>query len=179
EVLGLAVTKVFGERLWIEPAARARATGWQRWRLYAPNLLMLPTVPKVQSGPPLEEVALIRDEMANMVWGIESTVPLPTGEGRAGNGAAAETAGFWRRLRQGAPRGPPLENDAKVRYQLMTTVPENWIPFIPVRVPGSTREIQLQRAAMPRIIESDTGPIARIEPRSSLLREGLDETDPT
>src|SRR5262249_55187436 len=45
EVLGLAVTNVFGERLWIEPAARARATRLHRRRPLAPHLLMLPTVP--------------------------------------------------------------------------------------------------------------------------------------
>jgi hypothetical protein len=186
EVLGLAVTNVFGERTWIEPAAQAAGAGWQRFRLFglsaAPgsnaaadqSLLMLPTVPKIQEGPPLERVALVRDEMANMVWGIEATVPLPPGLGRSGSGAAAENAEYFRRRRSGAPSTPPLENDAKVRYELMTSVPENWIPFVPVHVPGDTREIQLQRASLPRVIDNDTGPILRIKPLTSLLREGLD-----
>jgi hypothetical protein len=56
----------------------------------------------------------------------------------------------------------------------MNTVPENWIPFVPVHVPGSNREIQLQRAAMPRILEGDPDPPAKVRPRTSLLREGLD-----
>ena len=34
----------------------------------------------------------------------------------------------------------------------MNTVPENWIPFIPVHVPDNNRQIQLQRAAMPRVL---------------------------
>jgi hypothetical protein len=29
----------------------------------------------------------------------------------------------------------------------MTTVPENWIPFVPVHVDGDNREVQLQRSA--------------------------------
>ena len=32
---------------------------------------------------------------------------------------------------------------AAVRYQVMNTVPENWIPFIPVHVPNNNRKIQL------------------------------------
>ncbi|MHC4741494.1 MAG: hypothetical protein ACYS8Z_06270 [Planctomycetota bacterium] len=54
-------------------------------------------------------------------------------------------------------------------------MPEQWIPFIPVHVDGSNRETQLQRAAMPRILENDPADfLKKIEPRTSLLREGLD-----
>lgn len=51
----------------------------------------------------------------------------------------------------------------------MSSVPENWIPFIPVHVPGDNRAVQLQRAAMPS--EVDATPV---RPRTALLREGLD-----
>lgn len=189
DVRGLVVTNVFGERLWIEAAGRAPEHSWQRWSMFTLNhaaatsrvadnsLLMLPTVPKVQEGAPLEECLLIRDEMANMVWGVETTVPLPHGVGRAGSGAAAETQDFYRRLLgSSVPIVPPLENDAKVRYEVMNTVPENWIPFIPVHVPGSNRKIQLQRASMPRIIENSTTPPEKVKPRTSLLRQGLEQT---
>ena len=57
----------------------------------------------------------------------------------------------------------------------MSTVPENWIPFIPVHVAGSNREIQLQRAAMPRILEGDPNPPVKVQPRTVLLRQGLDD----
>jgi hypothetical protein len=67
---------------------------------------------------------------------------------------------------------------AAVRYQAMNGVPENWIPFAPVHVPGSNREIQLQRAAMPRIIDGDPNPPERVRPLTSLLRVGLDATPP-
>ena len=56
----------------------------------------------------------------------------------------------------------------------MTIVPENWIPFLPVHVAGDNREIQLQRAALPRILEGDPDPPAKVQPRTALLREGLD-----
>jgi hypothetical protein len=60
----------------------------------------------------------------------------------------------------------------------MSSVPEHWIPFLPVRVPGSNREIQLQGAAMPRILDGAAGPPAKVRPRTTLLREGLDSTPP-
>jgi hypothetical protein len=57
-------------------------------------------------------------------------------------------------------------------------VPENWIPFIPVHVPGDNREIQLQRASLPRILDGDPDPPARVKPRTVLMREGLDAPTP-
>jgi hypothetical protein len=54
-------------------------------------------------------------------------------------------------------------------------VPENWIPFIPVHLENNNRQIQLQRASMLRIIEGDASP-AKIKPRTTLLRFGLDDT---
>ena len=99
---------------------------------------------------------------------------MPHGVGRSGHGAAAETLRFFERLLGGPPTAPLLVNEAKVRYEVMNTVPENWIPFIPVHVPGDNRQIQLQRASLPRRIENQAGPGDKIKPRTSLLREGLD-----
>ena len=192
DVTGLAVTNVFGERLWIAPAGQTPEQVWQRWSMFtqhqiAPDrsgkpstsLLMLPTVPKIQKGEPLERVIFVRDEMANMVWGIEDTIPLPHGVGRSGHGAAAETLHFFERLLAGPPSAPLLVNDAKIRYEVMNTVPENWIPFIPVHVAGDSRKIQLQRASLPRTIQNQIGPREKIKPRTALLREGLDHAVPT
>jgi hypothetical protein len=55
-------------------------------------------------------------------------------------------------------------------------VPEHFIPFVPVHVPGSVREVQLQRSRMLRIVEGDPLPPEKIPPRTTLMREGLDET---
>ncbi len=192
-IKGMAVTNVFGERTWIEAAGRGSDDAWQRWSMFTINtkgqgasgeqadnsLLLLPSTPKVLEGRPLEEILLIRDEMANMVWGIEKTIPLPTGESRQGGEAGIETLNLYKRLLAESPAPPPpslplLENEAKIRYQVMNTVPENWIPFIPVHMETDIRETQLQRAAMPRILEGDTEKPARVRPRTSLLRAGLD-----
>jgi hypothetical protein len=188
-VRGMAVTDVFGQRTWIEHAGRGDDDDWRRWTMFTSSvdgpgpadrrLLLLPTVPKIQESDPVEEVLLIRDEMANMVWAVEQTVPLPSGEPRRGAEAARETLAFHTRLRGGPPPVPAFDTDAKIRYQAMTAVPEEWIPFVPVHVPGSNRSIQLQRAALPRLIDGDRVPQpAIVRPRTALLREGLDTDGP-
>ena len=48
----------------------------------------------------------------------------------------------------GGPPPAPVPAAAPIRYRVMGAVPENWIPFIPVHVDGSNRDIQIQRARM-------------------------------
>ena len=72
-----------------------------------------------------------------------------------------------------APVQTAPDSLAPIRYQVMNTVPEQWIPFIPVHLDNSVREIQLQRAALPRILEGDPGSPAKVRPRTTLLRQNL------
>jgi hypothetical protein len=64
----------------------------------------------------------------------------------------------------------------------MSTVPENWIPFVPVHVANDNREIQLQRASMPRNIGDNPAalpvPLRKVKPQTTLLRQGLDQLVP-
>lgn len=193
-IRGFAVTNVFGERFWIQAADQGPDANWQRWSLFTINvrnqpgasadtrLLLLPTVPKIHEGAPLEEILLVRDEVADMVWGIEKTIALPSGETKPGLEAARQTRAFFENLVAAALGGvsppPPVAPAAPIRYEVMTTVPENWIPFIPVHVPGSNRQIQLQRAAMPRTIDGDPNLPVKVQPRTVLLRQGLDLNPP-
>jgi len=190
-IRGIAVTNVFGERTWVEAAGSGDDEDWQRWAMFLNSikgeehrpadlsLLIPPAAQKVQEGAPLEEVLMARDEMANMVWAIERTIPMPSGDPKRGREAAVETRYTYvkdleRRL--GAPPAPlsPAEG-AKIRYRVMSSVPENWIPMIPVHVEGDNREVQLQRAAMLRILVGDPDPTPDpVRPRTSLLRQGLD-----
>ena len=192
-VRGMAVTNVFGERFWIAPAGAGADDAWQRWSMFtlsvkgrAPeqqadtSLLLLPTVPKIQEGRPIEEVLLVRDEVANMVWGVEKTIPLPTGQGKPGGEAAGETLAFHRRLldewlQVNTTVSTAPMPAAPIIYKVMNSVPENWIPFIPVHVPGDNRATQLQRAAMPRLLDGDPNPAPdKVRPRTALLRDGLE-----
>ncbi len=188
-VEGLVVTNVFGERTWVEAAGKGQDEDWNKWGMYNLNvrgdmevptdlsLVLLPASPKVLESKPIEEIYLLRDEIANMVWGVESKVPLANGGSKSGREAATELKNKYQQLMDmvgPAPLPIVAQNDAKIRYEIVNAVPEEWIPFIPTKKAGSNREIQLQRAAMPRILEGDTTPPAKIEPRTSLLREGLD-----
>lgn len=193
DVRGLVVTNVFGERTLVEAAGRGSDQDWHRWNLY--NLaiqgtddvpadvatVLLPVAPKVLESNPLEEVLLIRDEIANMVWGVEARVPLPTGRSQPGKQTATELRAKLQQLVHAAhPVDPnPDAPAAAIRFELLNTVPENWIPFVPVHVAGSTREIQLQRGALPRILDRSQEVPKKVEPRTSLLREGLDASPRT
>jgi hypothetical protein len=190
-IRGLVVTNVFGERFWIEPAGTGSDEDWHRWTMYTSDihgdgkrkaelgLILLPTVPAMLESDPLEEVTFIRDEVANMVWGIEKTVRMPEGISRRGYEAAIELNQYLQSLSDKKEAGsePDLPPVAGVRYQLMNTVAENWIPFIPVHVDNSIREIQLQRGSMPRILKGSKS-IEKIYPKTVLLREGLDLSKP-
>jgi hypothetical protein len=193
-IRGFVVTNVFGDRLWIQAADQGPDANWQRWSMFTINvrgkqgapagtsLLLLPTVPKIHESPDTETILLVRDEVADMVWGIEKTISLATGETKPGLEAARQTLAFFQNQLAaalgGSPPPPPVPPAAPIRYEVMSSVPENWIPFIPVHVPGSNREIQLQRAAMPRILEGDPNPPVKVQPRTTLLREGLDDSPP-
>jgi hypothetical protein len=191
-IKGLSVTNVFGERLWIEAAGKGLDDDWQKWSMFTMNtkgnmgeqtdnsLLVLPTVSKMQEGKPIEEVHLLRDEVANMVWGIERTIPLATGTGKHGSEAARELKNRYQQLFNKAIQDGSIVPEQRVykadlRYEVMNTVPENWIPFIPARIDKDIRSIRLQRAAMPRILEGDTDAPDKVEPRTTILREGLDK----
>ena len=176
-VRGLVVTNVFGERTWIEPVDSGADASWRRFSLFTTtrlgtsatvkdgSLVLLPTVATVQEGPVLEEVLLVRDETANMVWGIERTVQLAHGGPMPGATVGRETLA-WRqhvldeRLRLNPDERRVVTPSAPVRYRVMTSVPEEWIPFIPTHVPGDTRQTQLQRGAMPPPVETCQRPPA-------------------
>jgi hypothetical protein len=164
EIRGLLVDDTFGRHTFIRPAGREQKTGWQRWAVFhlteqgqqwpsTNRFYLVPAVGKVLESEPLERVNFLRDEMANMVWGVESIIPSQAGVGMSGY----ETTPPNPRI---TPRNAPAD-DVKIAYVLGTTVPKNWIPFIPVHAKDSVSEIRLQRA---RMVGSDP-------PRGWLLRE--------
>jgi hypothetical protein len=185
-VRGVVVTDVFGVRTFVRPAGSGGEGSGPRWAMFGlsragaagppdPRLFLAPALAAGQESHAIERVVLSRDEMANMVWAIEERIPGPLGRGVDGHEAAADLA---RHLGGDGPPAPGglVPTAATVRYQLGTTVPEHWIPFIPVRRPGSNREIRLQRAAMPRLTGPD--PAAVVRPRGLILRPGPDPASP-
>lgn len=191
-IRGMTVKNVFGENFWITATGKGQDDDPNRWTMYSMDIagtenkpadlsfLVVPSVPKIQEGTPIEEVQLVRDEVANMVWGIETRVPLPSGESVPGREAAQDTVRHLKRIIK--PSEPDLretvEPAADLRYKVMSNVPENWIPFISTHEKDSIRETRLQRGSMLRVIEVDAQKkihVERVKPRTNLLREGLNQ----
>lgn len=171
EVKSIVVTDVFGKHTLIEPAGAGLDQTWERWNMYNLNtrvangiaqesdhlsdnrLFIPPILGPIHESKPIESVNFLRDEMANMVWAVENIVADALGAGMDGKVAAEKLAAYLAEVLGTDDTGGINENDAALRYLLMTSVPEHWIPLIPVKVPGSLREIQLQRGAMPRFVD--------------------------
>jgi|RhiMetdeSRZDD1v2_1073273.scaffolds.fasta_scaffold03227_8 hypothetical protein len=169
EIRGLVVTDVFGDRTLIRAANDAPDSQWQRWSMFNVSgqdgdawqgrYFFLPaSITQTHESDSIEEVSFVRDEMANLAWAVEETIPDATGKGMEAR-LVAQTAGL-----------PPLPapSIASIRYVLGTTVPENWIPFLPVHLPGSVQDIRFQRAAMPKL---GSPPVDVVRPRGVLLKE--------
>jgi hypothetical protein len=118
---------------------------------------------------------LARDEVANLVWGVEETIPGIAGNGVNGFEAGKVLSSYFA-ANEPEPEETRVPNEAKIQYVLGTTVPENWIPFIATHQPGSNRQIRLQRGSMPRL--TDVIPDSVITPRGQILRVGLDNKQP-
>jgi hypothetical protein len=153
EVQSLVVTDVFGDRTLVRAADEGDDSTWQRWSLfslsnvgevgsYNRQFLLPSALGDLSESAPIERVQFLRDETANMVWAVEEVIPDATGGGIDGYVAADKT---------GVLPPPIAASPAAIRYLLGTTVPENWIPFLPVQRPGSAQEIAFQRAAMPKL----------------------------
>lgn len=187
ELKEVVVTDCFGQRTKVMSANGGDDDDWNRWSFFGLNTkgdgpdpadarIFIPaTAHKVMESEPVESVNFIRDEMANMVWGIEKTIPNSLSGGIDGYEAALRYNDYLKS--KITPDDVTLEdNNAAIQYRLSNSVPENWIPFVPVKKGGvDSRNIQLQRAAMPRFIEG-VG-VDRVRPRTVLLQENLDEVD--
>jgi hypothetical protein len=183
DIKGIIVSDVFGVQTLIRPAGQGQRMDWQKWSMYnlargdqVDNRLFLPpSVAKVYESAPIERVALARDEVANLVWGVEETIPGIAGSGVNGFEAGKVLSSYF------VANEPDREvtrvpNSARIQYVLGSTVPENWIPFIATHQPGSNRQIRLQRGSMPRLTNVIRNSV--ITPRGEILRVGLDKKQP-
>ena len=163
ESRSLVVTDTFGVRSLIRPvgaSALPSRSGWSMFSFAMPvepgdpgvaitNLFFLaPTVRPVE-GPVLEEVLLLRDELANLGWAVEHRLESPLEAG-------VETA------KDVVDLAPPPEAPREVPvYRLATPVPAHWVPLLPVRVAEDSAEVRLARGAVldltgvPRTVTSE------------------------
>jgi hypothetical protein len=167
------VKDTFGVQTQVNPVSQSGKSPWTMFSLSpepnAPdtlrNLFFLPpTLPRKLEGDPIEEVALFRDEMANMVWAVEHKV-----QGAAGDACDRRLAASRQTAHQ-LLEGNPVA--AELLYRLATPVPENWIPFVPVPTapnqPLDAFAIQLERRALLKNLLDGTR--VKIQPHGLLLR---------
>ncbi|HEY4302948.1 MAG TPA: hypothetical protein VGM82_00665 [Gemmatimonadaceae bacterium] len=171
------VRDTFGVQTIVNPSKNTGTLPWSVFSLGGSRVpdgafFLAPTLVDPLEGAPLEEVALFRDEMANMAWGVERRV-----QGAAGD-AYNRTYDEIQRASQQQVSGPPV--DAQLIYRLATSVPENWIPLVPVTADGSTPAnpvIQLQRRVLLRTTAD--GSSYASQPRGILLRSDLTQSADT
>lgn len=141
----VVITDTFGVRTLINPSSDSGETN-TAWRMFQhssvaagstkPNLFFLsPSLLKSLESRPIEEVLFLRDEMANMAWGVERIVE------------SASEQPLNRFEQQASLSSPEAEqtND-KLIYKLETEVPDYWIPLLPVK---SATGLRLARGKVP------------------------------
>ncbi len=159
----LIVVDTFGRRQLIRPAVDGAAS----WAMHAPTdgdvglaALLVTGLGAVSAvrGPVTEEVSFVRDEMANLVWAVERLITDD-------EGVLHDLLGEY-----AVQTSQAIEQvDADLLYRLMTEVPDHWIPFIPVHLDATRRQVGLVQAVLPR--PDDDGSEHIVEPRSAVLRE--------
>ena len=138
-VTSLVVTNTFGERLLVPHAGEVDGptSPWRMFMLTGDErrLFFLPPVlgPTLQSAP-IEDVLFLRDEMANVAWAVERVVQRDSGHPVDRFDAYQELR--RRREREAPPETPSTDAAA---YRLGTSVPDYWIPLLPVRVGTAIR----------------------------------------
>lgn len=176
-VTALEVRDTFGVQTRVLPSRNLDGTRWTMFTLSGAEQLpsdlrdlyfLPPTLTFRLEGEPLEEVALLRDEMANLAWAVERRV-------QGASGAPLDRRmeppphGVHQRVEGGTV-------DAELIYRLMTPVADHWLPFVPVPVTGSAAfadfSIGLERRTLLRTLPDGTR--AEVHPRGALMR-----SDPT
>jgi hypothetical protein len=173
----LLVTDTFGMTTAVEPAAHTgpggrRAPGAERWTMFTltqpgpagvgagvADAFVLPaTAMHRLTSTPVEQVLLLRDEMANLGWAVEQVV-------EGGDGAPLRRSERWH---QPPATEPPAAGP--LRYQLATTVPPYWFPLVPQRTDsGDTPTLTVELMAH----SDDPGAV----PLGTFLHTGLAVAD--
>jgi len=182
QIGSLIVTNTFGERLLVSHSLKVDGSQ-SPWRMFGlspdprlattngqdseaatkfQDIFFLPPVLGVTlEGKLLEEVLLLRDEMANLAWAVERIVESPANSPLDRFEAYQETR---RREEQasGSNSAPVPTPTTPPAYRLGTSVPDYWIPLLPVR---DGTAIRLKRGQLPQ-----TGPGS---PEGTIAPQGL------
>jgi hypothetical protein len=163
----LVVTDTFGVATLIRPTESIPA-GPRPWSMFklsggggaAGWLLEPPSLGFVDEGPILEQVLFLRDEMAAMCWAVEQKLTGVREDSIDGYEA-------WRLRVAADPPPPPRQpqpGGPGIYYLLETSVPDNWIPMVPVQSPAGG--LYFRRGMIDR--PSSGGPVSVVA-RASIL----------
>lgn len=162
-IASLVVTDTFGVAQTIPHYASTADGG--RWRMFALSgdavdhrLILPPVLARGLASDPQEQVVLVRDDAASLAWGVEKIVAGASGT--AIDRASTNAAGA-------PPASPPATNSSTLRYQLGSSAPEYYIPFVAGTIDATQRH--MQRAALLRT----DGSRAPITPLGRLLAPGV------
>ena len=111
--------------------------------------------------------------MANMVWGVETTLNNKCGgsmDGKTLSDSVLSVVDETNLAEAGSKE--PITKDEAAEYSLLiqNRVPMNWIPFLPEQMIGNCREIAFRRATMPIFYnDGDKNVYKKVRPSTSLL----------
>ena len=166
----LVVTDTFGEVLQVRSVADVDGVAGS-FRLFEhavpvpadgtlardPLFLLFPTAGEVLYGPALEEVHFVRDEAAELVWGIEETALGPDGV------PADRTADALAHFLPLVPTPADGTTPPARTYVLRSDVEANWFPFLlsypPSTPAGPAPATQLAMADVPPLAVGQPAPL--------------------
>jgi hypothetical protein len=130
-----------------------------------PLFFLAPVLAEIAESDPVEEVGLVRDEMANLVWGVERRY-------QGGAGTAVDRYAEHQQRLAIAQQVETDVGDAQLIYRLATDVPYHWFPFVPVRPAGHPdldAVVELERRPLVRVLAD--GSTEAPEPRGRILTD--------
>jgi hypothetical protein len=140
----LVVTNTFGERFLIRTsnAMGGQFAAWRMFQLSSPPqpgttnvvadgnadlFFVAPALPHTLESTPIEEVMLLRDEMANMAWAVERVIESPV-----------ERPLNRFEQQRSVPAAEPGQSEQLI-YRVATRTPDNWVPLLPVQTKTGLR----------------------------------------
>lgn len=171
---GIEVTDTFGDRVTIPSVEQVDGAQGQfsLFRMSGGNraqapFLVPPAIGSRLTGPVLEEVAYLRDDMANVAWAVERIAVGPSGRPLRRQEAErdADQQVRERQLADGTLDKPDAKRPR--RYRIATPPPRHWIPLVPVKT--GPDQIALEARGLP----DDRDPTRVLEPLGDIVRLGM------
>ncbi|HEY0375614.1 MAG TPA: hypothetical protein VGC87_01500 [Pyrinomonadaceae bacterium] len=177
-VRALVVTNTFGQKLLVQHTTKVDGAQ-PAWRMFGlssaqaaatpdPGLKFMdafflpPVLGLSLEGAPVEDVLLLRDEMANMAWAVERTIESPGGQRLDRHESFAQKR--QQHAATAGANGSQTSAPGRLWYRLGTGAPDFWIPLLPV-LSGAT--VQLKRGTLPG---APSGAVA--QPQGRILEPG-------